>query len=328
MNRPFAAFSALLLALAIAMIAVSSTSRSTTVRQSAADIADAAGSAADRPAASGTMLRNAGNYVVVLPLGEGSEAVGPEVQPTYIAGCGLDRTTGRVYWPASTELSNECCVGLSGECWGGWECEGFAAALAGGGPAIKAAQVTLAEFDAVAWQAPAQPDDRTHYDADYDRCLYGETVREPSVGTAPQSPLDGWQASLRLNVRWLLLGVQNRLATGMDQLGWTDDWQWSERAAGIIRRELRSGSAVDWKDYSTLMNDAIRSANPADRWPASSGAAKSTIPVRSGRWLLLFAASSLDRASELLSGTAEQLQQAAENAAQAQVADQSSAAHR
>lgn len=294
MNRPFYAFGALLLGLALAMLAVSSTSRSTTVRPNGPSPAHGrAERPTATPAVAGRARRPGGIYIIVLPeaLGESSATAGGEyvATPCYAAGCGLDRLTGRVYPPVGSE-------------WTHWECESVCPVYASWAPTISTATISLAADDPALFPEEVRCDCRSHYDAAYDRIVYGE----PGKDGLPIRPTLG-------NLRTILLGVRNRVVREIERFSWTASWQ--QWLAAATRQTASSRpNKIDWSDYAALLNETEAPG------ALDSATAESSSPVRSGRWVLHFAASSLNRASDVLDAVAGELHRAAKYSDEPQLA--------
>jgi hypothetical protein len=144
-NRPFYAFGALLAALALAMLAVSSTSRSTSVSNAEPAVQPA------KEHVQGTLLpRNPARfcgYVVVLPAGDDDLFVATN---TSHDGC----------WPCE-----DMCPLASGIC----------------GASLVAAPVQLATHDPALLADESSRDCRSHYDAEYDLVVHGEVDQPRKV---------------------------------------------------------------------------------------------------------------------------------------------------
>jgi hypothetical protein len=76
-------------------------------------------------------------------------------------------------------------------------------------------------------------------------------------------------------------------------------------------------SKLNWDEYSVLLDEALAAK------PSQSASAEFTNPVRSSRWLVDFAAASLDRAGLLLQSAAEELRHVAGDDNHGQIASES-----
>lgn len=323
MNRPFYAFGALAVILAVAVLAVSSTSRSTSVQPGSRRVLASQRTAKARI--------GGGVYLVRLPEAEPELASFPLVcgdELCYSQGCGLDRSTGEVY-----------ATGYS-ECLAYRRMHALRAATA---QAAVATQVKPATFDATLSCRGDCRDCRSHYDALYDALVYGEGSEDSAEGSgfqrgvqrATNEQLDAavvvrpseleWEQCVFLfesllhrpahqpasgrsnagslerhlrNACSLWLGVQNAAERFLNQTGWLDDWQFAfQPTAGE--------NSITWDDYAELIDRSEA------RSPVSAVRAESPSPVQSGRWMLRFAASGLESASQLLSTAASELNRAA-----------------
>lgn len=327
MNRPFYAFGALSVFLALAVLAVSSTNRSTSVQTTGG-----------QPTAAGAVVRGAtgakrfsGIYVIVLPAAErdleflaAPDGEAPWM-PSYAYGCGFDRCTGQVYSPAFSEcLAYRRTKPL----------DSAAATL------NVSAQIKLARHDAA---LSCQGDSRnclSHYDAVYDAAVYGDqaaasgedsgvgsgvvgVVQQPAIALiirpsdvelhysmtlfrslidqdVPQMPSAGVLQKHFRQGQTMWRGLENAVDRALGRWNWLEEWQ-------IVGESSATGTAneITWDDYSELFERAERNTI------ATSPEAESTSGVQSGRWLLRFAASRLNAASDLLSTVAIELERAA-----------------
>jgi hypothetical protein len=336
-NRPFYAFGALLVLLALAMLAVGSADRSTTDREPPSPSHRAEVEVAGRGAI----------YVVVLPAANDADVsyeASAATEPSYATGCGLDRLTGEVY-------GCEPCFADCGEaCY-------YGAADCGLSRGMAPAQIELAKYNAVRLARPEAVDCRSHYDPVYDLAVYGgiptgrplsddlpavcwseielervlavfQTIVPRSAGPAwTQSPalrsersatksirsswlnpLDEILRQLRRrpairqlqNARTILLGLQNyaaRLARGGQ---WLRRWTHAAESENSVSQ----AASIDWSDYFELIGETHPLA------PVRPASQPSNGSVRSSRWLLHFAASSLNQAAVWLQEAAVELERA------------------
>ena len=159
-NRPFYAFGALLIALALAMLAVSSTSRSTSVSREAAAVP--ASSALPAAASSARPARAArfGLLMVVLPADDAMPIALADVCCPY-DGDGSTYCTG--HCPEVCPLSGGCSAPLA------------------------AAPIQPATHDPALLRDESSRDCRSHYDPAYDELVYGPVDGAPSSSQASVS---------------------------------------------------------------------------------------------------------------------------------------------
>jgi hypothetical protein len=316
-NRPFYAIGVLLAFLAVAMIAIGLSSHPTTQPASAQS-----GSRFELPS-----RRSPGSVVYLLVVPDApSEAFavattdvveddafenGAIEQPCYAAGCGLDRCTGQVY-PAAI------------------------------GPriALHSTVVTLADEPALG--GPARGDDdaaidcRSHYDAQYDAAVYGETP----YGNASQrtlAPLNssyeqaiddptlilfrsllGEQfdrrvgavrrvKSVRRNWRYEAqawgIGLANQFRRTSERLGLADEWERYGEIFGVMPATDQVATERLWSDYRQWIES--QQASVAERDTPAGGA--STFLSQPWRQVLQFAVSWLNHAAKTLGAAAERL---------------------
>jgi hypothetical protein len=173
-NRPFFAFGALLAALALAMLAVSSTSRSTSVSRQAA-VAPAAG--ADAPAAgSSARPARAARFCGIL-------VVLPAEEPVTIAAADVP-----CYCPYADEAASWC----TGSAFDGQSAnasqEVALCPLPRGGSLLAAKEsIQPAQHDPALLRDESSRDCRSHYDSAYDVAVYGEVDGLPLASQAVSS---------------------------------------------------------------------------------------------------------------------------------------------
>jgi hypothetical protein len=289
-NRPFYSFGALLAALVLAIVAVSSSSRSTSVQP--ADVRAATPRPARDEVARRALVPHQGNiFVVVLPADENSaELPGPVAVssathvPSYATGCGLDRSTGRIYAFATDDRMG---WGFEDDCRQSWSpCMPRPDVECPSTP-IATAQVEFAAHDAVELAAKSDCSCYlTHYDAAYDRAVYGEFAGRGAFAR---------EAWLRLNLRINPLALSEAIIRAKQ---FAATWLSSQRA---------TSPTIEWSEYGPMLDRAI------EHQAESKREAESPTAVRSSRWLMRFAASSLERASEMLQTMADVLANAAAN---------------
>jgi hypothetical protein len=248
------------MATALALWAVSSTSRSTSSAPRFAAARSRVASALTGSAARGAM------YVVVLPaaddcgIGRCASPVNMPVEPYFISN------------PASEDAYFDCDL-----------------PMASVGPSMRA----------VAGAAPPTMDCRAHYDAVYDREVYGVA---PSADAGWLQPLvdsarllhgsADWPAD---NVRSMLLDVRNWLAGHVARRGWARVWLQASAAVSAAP-PMDQHDPAEWIDATGRRSILVRRGTTAE--PAT---------VRSSRWLLHFAASSLNRMGLMLQAAAGEL---------------------
>lgn len=317
MNRPYYAFTALVGLLVVAMLAVGMSSRPVrpTLRQSPSALA-----ARTAPQGLGGAA-----YLLVLPdepaaawadYGSCCDASCAEPvsceQPAYLAGCGLDRATGRVY-PVSTALAEV---------------------------KLQAAVIRPAERPAVE-TAGGPSDCLSHHDPLYDAAVYGtkrdrettlsealeaadpmlqlfNSLLESQTRAAPLAPLPaqatttGWQYELRV----MAAGLANRLWLVAERIGLADDWQWIGQFLRHRSAESRSaGTGPSWADYEDWVNSLQPHAAP---WGTPAGGAADS-GADSGRPLLQFAVAGLNHAAKTLASWADWLESVASDRSVPQV---------
>lgn len=165
MNRPFYAFGALLIALALAMLAVSSTRRSTSVSSAPVTVAQAERSshAETRPSRAARFC----GVIVVLPAVEEETSVADrsvlEQVPLYCTGCDWDRSMANLP---------------------DWDCRDVCPLAAYYSEPPAAPAVTLATHDPALLRDETSRDCRAHYDPVYDVLVYGE-IDSPICASGP-----------------------------------------------------------------------------------------------------------------------------------------------
>jgi hypothetical protein len=285
-NRPFSAFATLMTLLALAMFAVSSTSRSTTLkpvrsmqrsRQSGFRIQREALEVSDRKSDVGGRRLEVGPKQIAMKSREQSIAA---------------TTTGAELAPLSTRNKD-----------------------------LRAAMRTIQVVVTDNWLARVETfltmDDRSHYDPAYDLVVYGiryNAASMPRVETefqaAPENlaneldlifhelasrqsqqplPQAGAMQVERKWIRWKALAV----AAG----GWL-----KYHACRVMALEAASG--VEWADYAELADRAI-ARNVASN--ETAGTSDATMGVRSSGWLRHSAASSLHQLSLMFEAVATEL---------------------
>jgi hypothetical protein len=95
-------------------------------------------------------------------------------------------------------------------------------------------------------------------------------------------------------------GLENAVERTLGRWNWLREWQITGEASAA-----EPANEITWNDYSELFDRAQRNNR------AMSPGAESINGVQSGRWLLRFAASRLNAASDLLSTVATELERAA-----------------
>ena len=311
MNRPYFSFGALLAALVLTILAVSSSSRSTTVQQAAVPPEnqpmgkgfDAARPSSPRP----------GNiYLIVLPAAEDSQfqecgewptsavASSELPVPSYATGCGLDRLTGRLYAFATDdrtgwEFEDDCRQAWS-RCMPGGQTEEQAQPAS-----FATVQVKVAPHDAAELAEIAECSSfLSHHDAAYDRAVYGDFAGERTTGR------EAWNWP-KLQIDPLALGEAAVRAR--------------QFAATWLSAPRCKTQQLDWSEYAAMVDAAI------EQQAHTSHEAESPTRVPSSRWLLRFAASSLDRASVALGDMADALNEAAASG-EAELASERSSSQR
>jgi hypothetical protein len=106
------------------------------------------------------------------------------------------------------------------------------------------------------------------------------------------------------NARTLLLGLRNRLARELQQSGAVRVWPLSLVVAPSV-----ACPAVEWTDYSALVDEIANHAKPTASQAIEPGSAGPPPSVRSHGWLLHFTASSLYELGVALQSAAIRLQQ-------------------
>jgi hypothetical protein len=289
-NRPFYAFGVLLFLLAAAMLAVSSTSRSTTVRPRAA--ASKAGLPARRP-------QPMGIYLVVLPAGDAAEsdetAAGfgaIAIAETAVVGSQLEvhstqpclrsnesvtqRRTAHGLIGVRIEPASEGVPGVQVE----EQCR----------PLESGDNRTLAELHAnIGFNPSADLNTEDVLE------IFHSFLWQKSIAARKQS---AWRVG---NFRTMLLGLNNWLTQEIQQTTWSDRWP----IISVSQFAAASKSAIDWHDYADLMDQTI-GARPDNAQPPN--AVGMVFSVRSGRWLFDFAALSLSRLEIVLQAAAQQME--------------------
>jgi len=284
-NRPFYAFGVLLLLLALAMYAVSSTSRSTAVQSQPAG---GAGSLITPAPRLGTI------YVVVLPAAE-------EPQPVATA-------------------QPEPCIPSPARQTSGLRPVLLLPAIHDAAPVLDAAEYDClshydAAYDRLVYDArtvrlpdsAAEPSFRPQDDAAGDWiALFHEVAAAPraNLATAPWHR-SAWrwlrQQALLMHELWLRpisRGALNWAVANVERVGW--------------RKHVTAASAaIDGPSYAVLMDTIVADSTDA---PATVTSEAANAGVRSGDWMLHFAVSSLSQLGLTLQQAAAELQRLASGA--------------
>jgi hypothetical protein len=166
-NRPFYAFGALLIALALAMLAVSSTTRSTSVSREAASVPPSSALPAAASSARPDRAARFGLLMVILPAAEGMPLAVADVCCPY-------EGDGSAY-----------CTG-SGPDWHP-EIVEVCPLLGGCSAPLAAAPIQPATHDPALLRDETSRDCRSYYDAAYDELVYGQVDGAPSSSQASSS---------------------------------------------------------------------------------------------------------------------------------------------
>jgi hypothetical protein len=309
-NRPFAAFGALAAFASLAMFAVSSTSRSTSVQ---------AGRTLHRPSAQ-QQWRGA-NYVLILPA-----AAAPE----FICDDAESATDENSCEPTSRSLALRVGVGEAG----GRSLNDLPTNGLGRQSSIRTARVELAQDSPKAWRMPAAVDYRSIHDRVYDRIVYGAAVDEvvllrgtagvvsgrrdagPTMLVDEASIFQSFVAPQRQNRPLPQAGARRfegpRLRTVVMTMG---RWLTSqiqrveyELILGMKRTVAAKTGAIDWAEYSELIE---RATGPDALTALSATTSDANEGVRSSGWLRHSAASRLYQLGLLLQAAALELEREA-----------------
>jgi hypothetical protein len=298
-NRPFTAFGALATFAALAMFAVSSTSRSTTVQS---------------------------RRLVTRQSADPSWRTGP-------VAIVRDKGTADDSLPAdAAETDETLCLPDSIEAV--FQAKPAAERLMGEESSIRPAVVEMAQDPLAAWRAPSPMDGRSHYDPFYDRIVYGAAAKPALVLPAPE-PAGGVTSNLDADLTTIFrsftapqrrgsphpqAGASTRPTAGNAQPGIAalrtlrvalEKWLSSQiqrltSEMGLGRQEpVAAASPIAWEDYVDLMDDLARgSATTA----LSAGGSDVSGGVRSSSWLRHSAASSLYQMGLFLQAAALEMQ--------------------
>jgi hypothetical protein len=289
-NRPFYAFGLLLFLLAAAMLAVSSTSRSTTVRPRAA------ASKADLPA---RRPQPAGIYVVVLPADNVAETDEDTARfgEIAISETAVTSSQGEVHSTPTCLLNGESVLQRrrSGRLIG-VRIEPASDGVPG--HAVEDQCSPLGQGDSRMFaEQPAQVGFRQSGDVNTEDLvdLFHSFIPRRSALERKQS---AWRVG---NLRTMLLGLSNWLTQKIRQTGWNRRWP----IFSVSQTTTASKPAIDWRDYADLMDQMI-GTRAVDLQPPN--AAATVFSVRSGHWLFDFAALSLGRMEIVLQAATQQIQ--------------------
>jgi hypothetical protein len=285
-NRPFSAFATLMTLLALAMFAVSSTSRSTTLkpariiqgsRQGAFRVQREALEVSDRKSDVGGQRFEVGNKQIVLK----SRA------KSIVA-----VTTGAALEPLSTQNK-----GLQAP--------------------MRTTQVVVADNSLARVPAVLAMDYRAHYDPTYDLVVYGirdNAAAMPRVETEFQAVPANLARELDLIFHELASRQSGQALPQAGAIKVDRKWiRWKALAVAVggwlkyhacRAMELEAAPGVEWADYAELADRAI-ARNVATIETAGTSDAK--ISVRSSGWLRHSAASSLHQLSLMLEAAAAEL---------------------
>jgi hypothetical protein len=256
-NRPLPAFAALLALLALAMFAVSSSSRSTTIQPPRAQ----------RKATQQKVLAGQSNFVFVVPAAE--------------------EATDHDEAALESALISVVCVAAPA-----FDYQFERATRA----ALLPARISIAECVPAIERQPAEVDCRSHYDPVYDRIVHGHaaTDAQVSLSTVTNRSLSavevlsifkelGAEGRTREVARWqplsavLMTRVENYVGAMYAWIrfslnAWIQDF-------GLARHEIAIRQpALAWAEYAELMNEAV--AGPTE----SQGALESIVRFSDRMW--------------------------------------------
>jgi hypothetical protein len=295
-DRPLSAFGTLLTLLALSVFAVSSTSRSTTVQAPRPD--------SRKPAS--RYARGGSNFVLIVP------ADVPEGDDDMTADLGLDSNTNDVDM-CTDQIAHGLCSDEVDQ----------VAASARRQSRIVPARVEVVERTPETGRIPAPMDCQSHYDAVYDRAVYGaaavDSTREARV-VEQNSVVGDSEADDFLSIFRSLSASDRTIPSRRARLlrsklgaysaaacNWLRHWSAGLAADVTIANEMKavaSSGQIAWSDYAELMDRATRDAAATSSLPGSSDAARG---VRSGHWLRHSAASSLYQLGLVLQSAAVQI---------------------
>ncbi len=315
MNRPFYAFGVLLAFLALAMLAVGLSSRP---QRQPVTAGGASQLKSPRRSLGGVA------YLLVVPASASdcaddaaadveSNAAADELAdctPTYAVGCGLDRSTGRVYMatcdPSQTHL-HSAIVGL-----------------------------VERPLD-LALEIAGPLDCRAHYDLAYDAIVYGPANQNPtptrgSEATDPTLTLFNsllgesfpdtraqgrglprrttsarrkWQYQIQALAR----GIGNQLWLSANRMGLSDEWQRAAAwASPAVAFDESTWNGPSWTDYEAW----IASLQPTVAELHTPAGDKTDIPGLRWRQVLQIAVAWLNHAAKTLGAVADQLAESAD----------------
>ncbi len=291
MNRPFYAFGVLLALLALAMLAVSSTTRSKRVQNRPAQ---AEGSLLSPSSLGGAI------YVIVLPAGDEAPASGPlaaeSPAPVVVAPATFDASRIRHISPVCViEAAYDAAESRAAEnadCHSHYDLE-YDRLIYG----AARVQTPLANRP-IDWQRDDVGTELTIFESLAALRRTNQAVKpRGSFTVSPFVSGKRWRR-LAADVRaWMadqhqLALLQRWIAQTAERLAWT-----SQAAHGA--------AAIDWADYAELMQMIVPPAEQPQ--PAVKPATSSH--VQSGGWLLHFAVSSLSRAGVVLQQAAARLEE-------------------